>query len=83
LTKFHNVNIILTMYIYKNTVYDRDDLIFIYSGLNSISDKGREQLKNIAQSFIAIQNRPGTPVPDSIGWEIIRDSINELLKGVN
>jgi len=82
LTIFHNVNIILTMYICKNTVYDKENLSLIYSDLNSISEKGREQLKNIAQSLIAIQNRPGTPVPDSICREIMRDSTNELLKGM-
>jgi hypothetical protein len=54
----------------------------IYSGLFSISDKGRKRLKNIAQSLIAIQNRPGTPIPDSIYRDIMRDSTNDLLKGV-
>jgi len=68
------------MKIYKDTVYDRENTIFIHSGLSSISDKGRRYLKNIAQSLIAIQNRPGTPLPDSISREIIRDSMNELLK---
>jgi len=54
-------------------IFDSENLSLIYSGLNNISDKGREHLKNIAQSLIAIQNRPGTPVPDSIGREIIFD----------
>jgi len=67
------------MKISGNIVLDRDNLALIYSGLGSISDTGREQLKNIAQSLIAIQNRPGTPVPDSIGREIIRNSRNELV----
>ena len=68
------------MYNYNNTVYDRENLALIYSGLNSISDKGWEYLKNIAQSLINIQNRPGTPIPDSICREIMLDSTNELLK---
>ena len=75
-------NIIITMKISGNIVLDRDNLALIYSGLGNISDKGREQLKNIAQSLIAIQNRPGTPVPDSIGREIMRGSTNTFLKGV-
>jgi hypothetical protein len=61
----------------KDTVYCRDNLSLIYSGLDSISGKGRKRLKNIAQSLIAIQNRPGTPVPDSICREIVRNSTNK------
>ena len=64
-------------------IFDEDNTSLIYSGLNSISDKGREQLKNIAQSLIAIQNRHGTPVPENIGWEIIINTTNELLLGKN
>jgi len=79
LTYFHIVNILLTMGMCKNTVNDRENTAFIYSGLGSISDKGREYLKNIAQSLVALQNRPGSPLPDSICREIIRDSTNELL----
>jgi hypothetical protein len=60
-------------------IFDEENISLIYSGLNSISEKGREQLKNIAQSLIAIQNRPGTPVPDSICREIIKNPMNELL----
>jgi len=63
-------------------IFDEENISLIYSGLNSISDRGREQLKNIAQSLIAIQNRPGTPVPDSICREIMRESTNDLLKEV-
>jgi len=63
----------------KYPIVGRDNLALIYSGLGSISSKGREQLKNVAQSLIAIQNRPGSPVPDSICREIMRDSTNELL----
>jgi len=69
------------MYICKDTIYDSENLALIYSGLNSISDKGREHLKNVAESLIAIQNRPGTPVPDSICKEIMWDSTNDLLNG--
>jgi hypothetical protein len=68
------------MIIFENTALERENIAFIYSGLNSISDKGREQLKNIAQSLVVIQNHPGTPVPDSISRGIARDSINEVLK---
>jgi hypothetical protein len=70
------------MKISRNIVLDRDNLAFIYSGLGNISGKGREQLKNIAQSLIAIQSRQGAPVPDSIGREIMRGSTKELLMGV-
>jgi hypothetical protein len=66
------------MKISENNVWEGDNLSFIYSGLNSISDSGREHLKNIAQSLIAIQSRPGTPVPDSIGLEIMRDSTKKI-----
>jgi len=67
------------MIIFENTVLERENTAFIYSGLGSISDKGREQLKNIAQSLIALQNRPGSPLPDSICREIIKNPTNELL----
>jgi len=63
----------------KHFINDRENIAFIYSGLGSISDKGREYLKNIAQSLIALQNRPGSPLPDSIYREIMRDSRNELV----
>jgi len=59
--------------------FDSESLSLIYSGLKSISDKGRKRLKNIAQSLIAIQNHPGTPVPDSVCREIIKNPTNELL----
>jgi hypothetical protein len=62
----------------KHFINDRESTAFIYSGLSSISDRGREQLKNVAQSLIALQNRPGSPLPDSICREIMRDSRNEL-----
>jgi hypothetical protein len=45
----------------KYPIIGRDNLAVIYSGLGSISDRGREYLKNIAQSLIALQNRPGSP----------------------
>jgi hypothetical protein len=67
------------MIIYENTVLKKENTAFIYSGLDSISDKGRKHLKNIAQSLIALQKRPGTPLPDSISREIVRDSMNEVL----
>jgi hypothetical protein len=52
---------------------NEDNLSFIYSGLSKISEKGRKHLKNMAQTLIAMQNRPGTPVPDSICREILHD----------
>jgi hypothetical protein len=61
-----------------NTAFDRENLTFIYSGLNSIGGKERKRLKNIAESLVAIQNRPGTPIPDSICKEIMRNPTNEL-----
>jgi hypothetical protein len=67
------------MIIFENTVLERENTAFIYSGLGSISSKGREHLKDIAQSLIAIQNRSGTPVPDRICREIIKNPTNELL----
>ena len=79
LTIYYYDDIISSMQSSKFTTINGENLALIYSGLNSISDKGREQLKNIAQSLIAIQSRPGTPVPDSIGREIMRDSRNELV----
>jgi len=56
----------------KNTVPEMDSLTFIYSGLNCISDKGRERLKDIAKTLLDIQNSPGTPVPDYICMDIMR-----------
>jgi hypothetical protein len=67
------------MKIQENNVCEIENLAVIYSGLNNISNKGREHLKKIAESLIAIQNRPGTPVPDSICREIMRNPMNELL----
>jgi len=54
----------------KYPVIDQDSLSLVYSGLGSISDKGRKHLKNVAQSLIALQNRPGVPLPDRISREI-------------
>jgi len=79
LTLYYNDDNISSMQSSNYSVYSDENLPLIYSGLNSISDKGRKRLKNIAKSLIAIQNRPGTPVPDSIGREIMRDCTNELL----
>jgi hypothetical protein len=70
------------MRISKNNVWERENIAVIYSGLNSISAEGREQLKNIAQTLIDLQNRPGTPVPDNVCREIIKIPTSELLKEV-
>jgi len=58
----------------EENVQDTQNLAFIYTGLGSISENGREQMKNIAQTLIAIQNNPGFPIPDNISKEIMRDS---------
>jgi len=80
LTNYFYENILLSMIIYGNTVLERKDLAFIYSCLDSISGKSLKYLRNIAQSLVLIQNRPGTPIPDSISQEIVLDSMNELLR---
>jgi len=54
-------------------VPDSPNLDFIYTGLGSISDSGREHLKDLAQSLIAMQNHPGFPIPDHICKEIMQD----------
>ena len=63
----------------RNATSDSESTAFVYSGLDSISSEGREYLKNIAQSLIVIQNRPGATVPESISQEIIRNQTNEVL----
>ena len=63
----------------KYPVIGGDNLVLIYSGLNSVSVKGRKRLKNIAQSLIALQNRPGGPIPDRICREIINNPTKEIL----
>jgi hypothetical protein len=66
----------------KHPIISGDNSTLIYSGLYNISDKGRKRLKNIAQLLVDIQNRPGTPVPDSIYRDIMQDSTNDLLKEI-
>jgi len=82
-----NTGLTITIYdvIFSSMMFLRypindENLSLIYSGLNSISGKGREHLKNIAKSLIDLQNHSGTPMPDSICREIVRDSMNELLR---
>jgi len=70
---------LFTMIIFENTVLERENTAFIYSSLGNISEKGRKYLKNIAQSLFTLQNRPGSPLPDSICREIMRDSRNGLV----
>ena len=70
------------MVIVTNSVQDRESTTFIYSGLGSISGEGRKHLKNIAQSLIALQNSPGTPIPDNICQDIIHNAMNESLQGL-
>jgi hypothetical protein len=67
------------MQLSKYPAIERENLAFIYFGLSSISGKGREYLKNTAQSLIAIQKRPGTPLPDSICREIMQNPTDEML----
>jgi len=69
------------MRVSENNTWERENLALIYSGLGSVSDKGRKHLKNIAQSLIALQNKPGIPLPDRICREIMRDSSRELVQG--
>jgi hypothetical protein len=54
---------------------------FIYSGLSGISSKGREYLKNIAQSLIIMQNRPGFPIPNKICQEIMQNPSADPFSG--
>jgi len=68
------------MMFFECPIISDENLSFIYSGLNSISGKGREHLKNIAQSLIVLQNRPGVPVPDNISHEIMRNPTMEIQK---
>jgi hypothetical protein len=67
-------DILSSMRLPEIIIQDRENTALIYSGLGSISGKGREYLKNVAQSLIALQNRPGSPLPDSISREIVRNS---------
>ncbi|MCL2191139.1 MAG: hypothetical protein FWB79_04035 [Treponema sp.] len=62
----------------KNTVPEMDGLAFIYSGLNNVSDKGREHLRDIAKALLAIQNSPGIPVPDGVCRDIMRKAAGNL-----
>jgi len=73
-------DIISSMQLSKFSIVDRDNLTLIYSGLGNISDKGKKRLKNIAESLIAIQNRPGTPIPNSICKEIMLNLTNDNKK---
>jgi hypothetical protein len=74
------IGVILTSMMLSNYyIIDRENLSLIYSGLDSISNKGRERLKKIAESLVVMQNRPGTPIPDSICREIMGSQKNELL----
>ena len=69
------------MKILENTVFGSENTAFIYSGLGGISSEGRECLKKIARTLIAIQNRPGAPVPEKIGQEIVRERKDEAVQG--
>jgi hypothetical protein len=66
------------MLIYLDSVYNKENLSLIYSSLGAISSEGRKYLKNIVQFLLALQNRHGSPVPDSISQEIIQNSTNEM-----
>ena len=71
-----------SMILLRNTAPKDENTAFIYSGLGSISGEGRKYLKTIAQSLVAIQNRPGVPLPDSICKEIVQNQTDEVLQGV-
>jgi hypothetical protein len=66
------------MIILTNSVDFSENYASIYSSLAGISGKGRKQLKEIAESLIAIQRNPGGPVPDSIAKEIMKNPTDEL-----
>jgi len=68
---------IISMRIFGNTVMDGENVHFITAGLSSISGKSLKHLKNIAQALVAIQTRPGYPLPDSICQEIMWNSVKE------
>ena len=72
LTIYFYENNILSMEVLINHASDSENAAFIYSGLGSVSNESREYLKNIAQSLIAIQNNPGSPMPENIGRELIQ-----------
>ena len=61
----------------KNIVLDMDNPAFIRSGLNSISGEGREYLRDMTKSLLAIQSHPGAPVPDKICRDIMRKPTGE------
>ena len=50
---------------------DADNLAVI---LGSISAEGRKRLRDVAETLVAAQNRPGFPVPESIRREILGDT---------
>jgi hypothetical protein len=47
-----------------------NDTAFISAGLGQISGRGRETLKQLAQSLVWAQNNPGYPVPEGISRQI-------------
>jgi hypothetical protein len=55
---------------YGNT--QGSDTALIYAGLGQISGRGRETLKQLAQSLVWAQNNPGYPVPEGIGRQVRR-----------
>ena len=59
--------------ILKKDTGDKESINFIYSGLGNVSKNGREQLKYIAQSLIAMQSGPGFLIPENICREIVQE----------
>lgn len=74
-------DIIFSMLLLISTKEEAENIPFLYSGLHSISDKGREYLKTIAQLLVTLQQRPGFQVPDSISRQIARNPADELPTG--
>ena len=81
MTLYAIVDIIYSMSLLGNPAPGMENTAFIYTGLGSISGEGREYLKSIAERLIAIQSRPGAPVPESVCRGIMRETANESLQG--
>jgi hypothetical protein len=71
LTNVFYDDIVFSMMIFGNT--QDNDTALIYAGLGQINGRGRETLKQLAQSLVLAQNNPGYPVPEGIGEQIRRE----------
>lgn len=57
----------------RNSVMEADGTAFVRYAISNISGNGRKRLKSVAESLLAVQNRPGFPVPNSVRREIMRE----------